>query len=54
MNRLANRFSIAWTRIIPGGTGAINQEGIDYYRYGFTSLVLMVVNPLVESKTITY
>jgi len=25
------RFSISWSRILPGGTGAINQAGIDYY-----------------------
>ena len=25
------RFSIAWTRILPDGNGAINQAGIDYY-----------------------
>jgi len=25
------RFSIAWTRILPNGTGAVNQAGIDYY-----------------------
>jgi len=25
------RFSISWTRIIPDGTGQINQEGINYY-----------------------
>ena len=27
----AYRFSIAWPRIIPGGTGAVNQAGIDFY-----------------------
>jgi beta-glucosidase len=25
------RFSISWTRILPNGTGAVNQAGIDYY-----------------------
>lgn len=25
------RFSIAWTRILPNGTGIINQDGVDYY-----------------------
>ena len=24
------RFSIAWTRILPNGTGEVNQKGIDY------------------------
>jgi beta-glucosidase len=26
------RFSIAWPRILPNGTGAVNKEGIAYYR----------------------
>ncbi len=26
------RFSIAWTRILPGGSGKINPEGVAYYR----------------------
>jgi beta-glucosidase len=25
------RFSISWTRVLPNGTGVINQAGIDYY-----------------------
>lgn len=25
------RFSIAWTRILPDGTGEVNQQGIDHY-----------------------
>ena len=27
----AYRFSIAWPRVIPDGTGAVNQRGLDYY-----------------------
>ncbi|MEO5806687.1 GH1 family beta-glucosidase [Devosia sp.] len=27
----AYRFSFAWPRLIPGGTGAVNQAGVDYY-----------------------
>lgn len=26
------RFSIAWTRIYPDGTGTVNQKGIDFYK----------------------
>ena len=26
------RFSIAWTRIIPDGRGAVNEAGVDFYR----------------------
>ena len=25
------RFSIAWTRILPNGTGEVNPKGIEYY-----------------------
>jgi beta-glucosidase len=28
----AYRFSLAWPRIIPGGTGTVNPQGIAYYR----------------------
>jgi beta-glucosidase len=28
----AYRFSVAWPRIIPDGTGAVNQKGLDFYR----------------------
>ncbi len=27
----AYRFSIAWPRIVPGGSGPVNQEGVDFY-----------------------
>ena len=29
---IAYRFSISWSRILPAGTGAINQRGLDFYR----------------------
>jgi 6-phospho-beta-glucosidase len=43
------RFSIAWTRILPNGTGEVNQAGIDHYNdvinccleHGITPLVTM-------------
>jgi beta-glucosidase len=28
----AYRFSIAWPRILPEGTGKVNEEGVDFYR----------------------
>ena len=31
MNIPASRFSIGWSRILPNGTGQVNQKGIDYY-----------------------
>ena len=30
--RLAYRFSIAWTRVVPDGDGEVNQPGLDFYR----------------------
>lgn len=49
MGLKAYRFSIAWTRILPEGTGRINQVGIDHYRevirecraYGIEPVVTM-------------
>jgi beta-glucosidase len=26
------RFSIAWPRIIPDGRGAVNEQGVDFYK----------------------
>ena len=31
MNFKVFRFSLSWPRILPGGSGAVNQKGIDFY-----------------------
>ena len=31
MNIPASRFSIGWSRVLPKGTGQVNQKGIDFY-----------------------
>ncbi|GIW34874.1 GH1 family beta-glucosidase [Meiothermus sp.] len=31
MNMQVNRFSLAWPRILPEGTGPVNPKGLDYY-----------------------
>ena len=49
MGLKAYRFSVAWTRILPRGTGAVNEKGISFYRdviaecrkYGIEPVVTM-------------
>ncbi len=41
------RFSIAWTRILPNGTGEINQKGIDYYNNVINECLKYGIEPLV-------
>lgn len=43
----AYRFSIAWTRIIPEGTGIINQAGIDFYKNVIKELKKYNIEPIV-------
>jgi beta-glucosidase len=31
MNIPASRFSISWPRLLPNGTGTVNQKGVDFY-----------------------
>ncbi|RYY72643.1 glycosyl hydrolase family protein, partial [archaeon] len=41
------RFSISWSRILPNGTGAINQKGVDYYNRLIDALVVADIQPVV-------
>ena len=41
------RFSIAWTRIYPNGTGEINPKGVEFYNKFLDSLELLGIEPLV-------
>ena len=43
----AYRFSIAWTRILPEGTGAVNQQGIDFYKKLISALKTAGIEPVV-------
>ncbi len=43
----AYRFSIAWTRIQPAGSGALNKAGIDYYNRLIDGLLAIGVTPFV-------
>jgi beta-glucosidase len=41
------RFSISWSRILPEGTGKVNEAGIDYYNFVINSLIKAGIKPLV-------
>ena len=41
------RFSISWTRILPVGTGEVNQAGIDYYNRLINELLAAGIEPAV-------
>ncbi|XVF03227.1 hypothetical protein REPUB_Repub04eG0243300 [Reevesia pubescens] len=41
----AYRFSIAWSRIFPNGTGEINQAGVDYYNNIINALLAKGIEP---------
>ncbi len=41
------RMSIAWGRVMPEGTGRINQQGVDYYKRCFEKLLKAGIDPNV-------
>ncbi|MBR7796120.1 family 1 glycosylhydrolase [Agaribacter marinus] len=43
----AYRFSISWPRILPNGRGAVNQEGINFYRNIIAKLKEYHIEPIV-------
>jgi beta-glucosidase len=43
----AYRFSVAWPRVMPTGTGPVNQSGLDFYRRLVDGLVSRGITPLV-------
>ena len=43
----AYRFSIAWPRIVPTGTGAVNQAGLDFYSRFVDGLLERGIKPIV-------
>lgn len=46
MGLRAYRFSIAWTRIIPQGTGEVNEKGIEFYNNLIDELVKYDIEPI--------
>lgn len=43
----AYRFSIAWTRIIPNGIGAVNEKGIEFYSQIIDECLAHGIEPIV-------
>ena len=41
------RFSIAWTRILPNGTGEVNPKGIEYYNNVINECLKYGIEPLL-------
>jgi beta-glucosidase len=41
------RLSISWSRILPEGTGKVNEAGIDYYNFVINTLIKNGIKPLV-------
>lgn len=42
----AYRFSVAWGRVLPEGTGSINQKGLDFYRALVDGLLEAGIEPM--------
>jgi beta-glucosidase len=42
----AYRFSVSWPRVLPGGSGPVNQAGLDYYRRLVDALVAHGIKPV--------
>lgn len=43
----AYRFSLSWSRLLPDGTGAINQKGFDFYKRLLAALQAANITPYV-------
>src|SRR5947207_721256 len=43
----AYRLSLAWTRLLPGGRGRVNQAGIDHYARLIDALLEHGIQPMV-------
>ena len=43
----AYRFSLSWSRVLPEGTGQVNQRGLDFYRRLVDTLLAAGIEPFV-------
>ena len=41
----AYRFSVSWPRVLPAGTGAVNQRGLDFYQHLVDALLEKNITP---------
>ncbi|MYL18803.1 beta-glucosidase [Halobacillus litoralis] len=41
------RFSISWSRVLPDGTGELNEEGVAYYRHLIDELLENGIEPMI-------
>jgi len=41
------RFSIAWPRVLPEGTGTVNQKGVDFYNRVVDELLAAGIEPMI-------
>lgn len=46
LNLNAYRFSVSWSRILPSGTGAVNEKGLDFYRRLVDALLAAGIQPM--------
>src|SRR5260370_10617113 len=46
LNLNAYRFSLSWPRILPQGTGAVNERGLDFYDRLVDTLLARGIRPL--------
>ncbi|HLJ35475.1 MAG TPA: family 1 glycosylhydrolase, partial [Ktedonobacteraceae bacterium] len=46
LNLSAYRFSLSWSRILPHGTGAVNERGLDFYDRLVDTLLARGIRPL--------
>ena len=47
MGLKAYRFSIAWTRVYPNGTGDVNEEGLKFYENLIDELIANNITPII-------
>ena len=47
MGMRVHRFSLAWPRLLPGGTGTVNQKGLDFYHRVIDRILELGLEPWI-------